>query len=143
MSDRIDTFTNNLRTQLHNIDERLSSVKTTIESTANEDRAILESKLDDVKANLKAKKNEFNAYREKIKELEQEKETEVKSTVEEWKTKRETKKLNRRADRAEDYAATGVFVAMAAMDEAEAAILEAISARLDADNALKVEQPIH
>ena len=143
MSDQIDTFTNNLRSQLHNIEDRLSSVKTTIESAANSDRAILESKLDDVKANLKAKKHEFNAYREKVKELEQEKETELKSKVAEWKTKREVKQLNRRADRAEDHAATGVFVAMAAMDEAEAAILEAISARLDADNALKVEQPTH
>ncbi len=33
----------------------------------------------------------------------------------------------------------GIVVAMAAIDEAEEAILEAIAARLDADNAVTVE----
>ncbi|BAY23958.1 hypothetical protein NIES2100_37510 [Calothrix sp. NIES-2100] len=57
----------------------------------------------------------------------------MKSNVEEWKASREVKKLEHRAGKAEDYAAT--FLAMAKMEEAEKAILEAIAARLDAETA--------
>lgn len=50
-----------------------------------------------------------------------------------WKASREVKKLEHQADKAEDYAATATFLAMATMDEAEKATLEAIAARLDAE----------
>jgi hypothetical protein len=46
--------------------------------------------------------------------------------------KRETRKLNARADRAETYAADAVDDAAARIDEAEEAILYAAVARLDA-----------
>ncbi|MFH7024084.1 MAG: hypothetical protein ACHBN1_01430 [Heteroscytonema crispum UTEX LB 1556] len=59
----------------------------------------------------------------------------MKSNVEEWKASREVKKLEHRAGKAEDYAATATFLAMATMEEAEKAILEAIAARLDAETA--------
>jgi tellurite resistance protein len=60
---------------------------------------------------------------------------EVKSNVEEWKARREVKKLEHRANRAEDYATTSIAVAMEAMEEAEGATLEALSTRLDAEAA--------
>ena len=44
-------------------------------------------------------------------------------------------KLVKRAERAEKYAETCVDVALAAAAEAEEAILEALAARMDADNA--------
>lgn len=72
-------------------------------------------------------------------ELAEEKQAEVQSKVEEWKVKREIGELNRRAERAENYAASVVVVAMAAIDEAEEAILEAMAARLDADKAISAE----
>ncbi len=104
MSENIDNFTNNLRDKLNEIDDRLLSVKRTIESASEETQATIESKLNGVKAKLETKQHEFNAYRTKLKELASEKQAEVKSKVEEWKTKREIEKLNRRADRAENYA---------------------------------------
>ena len=55
--------------------------------------------------------------------------------VEEWKTSRKVKKLEHRADKAEDYAATAIYLAMAMMEEAEGATLEAICTRLDAEAA--------
>jgi tellurite resistance protein len=57
----------------------------------------------------------------------------VKSSVEEWKTSRKVKKLEHRADKAENHANTATFLAMATMEEAEKATLEAIAARLDAE----------
>jgi hypothetical protein len=55
--------------------------------------------------------------------------------ISQWKAKREVRKLNARADRAEDYAADAIDFAAAAVDEADAAILDAVVARLDADAA--------
>ncbi|MEE3716759.1 hypothetical protein V2H45_08375 [Tumidithrix elongata RA019] len=139
MSEKIDSFANIFRGKLNDIDDRLSSVKATIESAAEETQSTIESKLNEVKAKLEKKKDEFATYRTKLAELAAEKQAEVKSKVEEWKTKQEFEELNRRADRAEHYAASGIIVAMATIDEAEEAILEAIAARLDADNAVKVK----
>ena len=59
----------------------------------------------------------------------------MKSHVEEWKTSRKVKKLEHRADKAENHAATATFLAIATIEEAEKATLEAIAARLDAEAA--------
>ncbi len=55
----------------------------------------------------------------------------MKSHVEEWKTTRKVKKLEHRADQAENYAGTAIFLALAA----EEATLSAICSRLDAEAA--------
>jgi hypothetical protein len=47
----------------------------------------------------------------------------LQSSVDEWKASREIKKLKHRAEKAEDYAARSVYLALAMMEEAEAAIL--------------------
>jgi len=140
MSEKIDSFTNNLRDTLNDIDSRMSSVKATIESASEETQETIKSKLSEVKANLETKRQEFVTYRARLQELAVEKQAEVTSKVEEWKTKRETEHLSHRADRAENYAASGIAVAMAAIDEAEEAILEAIAARLDANHAVTTNQ---
>lgn len=114
MSEQIDNFTNNLRDKLNDIDDRLSSVKLTLELASKEAQATIESKLKEVKARLETKRQEFNTYRIDLKRQAEEKQAEVKSKVEAWKTNREIEELNRRADRAEDYAAGEIVVAMAA-----------------------------
>lgn len=139
MSEQIDSFTNNLRDKLNDIEARLFSVKSTLVSAPKETQAAIESKLHEVKANLETKQHEFTIYRNRLVELAEEKQAEVQSKVEEWKVKREIGELNRRAERAENYAASVVVVAMAAIDEAEEAILEAMAARLDADKAISAE----
>jgi hypothetical protein len=81
------------------------------------------------------RKQEFDGYRAKLKAQFEEKESEMKSNVEGWKASREVKKLEHWASRAEDYAATRIFLTTAAMEEAEEEILEAIAGRLDAEAA--------
>jgi hypothetical protein len=65
----------------------------------------------------------------------QAKQAEVKSTIDEWKAQKEQDKLLARANRAEEYAASAIIFAAAAIDEAELATLEAVEARLMADAA--------
>ena len=135
MSEQIDNFTNSLRDKLNDIDDRLSAVKMTIESASQESQAIIESKLKEVKAKLETKRQDFNTYRLELNKQAEKKQFETISKIDNWKTNRELEDLNRRADLAKEYAVRGVAVAMTAIEEAEEAILEAIAARLDANNA--------
>lgn len=135
MSVRIDNFTKQLHDNLEMLEERATSLRTSIQATPQKTQAEIQLKIDEVKANLDAKKHEFDGYRAKLKTQFEERASEVKLTVEEWKTNRQVKKLEDRADRSEDYAITATILAMAMMEEAEKATLEAMSARLDAGSA--------
>jgi hypothetical protein len=135
MSTAIDNFTNQLHDNLEAVEDRAKSFKHNIKSATKKNQAEIQSKLDEAKASLAAKKQEFDEYRAKLKMQFEDKESEVKSSVDEWKASREVKKLEHRAEKAEDYASTSVFLAMAMMEEAEAATLAAICNRMDAEAA--------
>ncbi|MCY7275432.1 MAG: hypothetical protein LH702_17260 [Phormidesmis sp. CAN_BIN44] len=135
MSVAIDNFTKKLHDNLEAIEDRAKSLRKSILSTPEKTHAEIQENLDKAKATLDGKKQEFNAYRAKLKTQFEAKEFEVKSHVEEWKANREVKKLNHRADHAEDYADTAIFLAMATMEEAEEATLAAVAARQDAETA--------
>jgi enolase len=132
VSTAIDNFTKQLHDNLEAVEDRVKSLKKSIQSAPKKTQAEIQLKLDEAKTTLDAKKQEFDEYRAKLKTQFDEKESELKSNVEEWKASREIKKLEHRADKAEDYAATLIFLAMATIEEAEEATLAAIAARLDA-----------
>lgn len=138
MSEKNDNFTNSLRDQLNDIEARLSSFKMTIESASQDTQTSLGSKLEQVQAKLETKRYDFDTYKLEVKRQSEEKQAEVKTEIDGCKTSQEIEELNRRADQAEEYAARGIAVAMAAINEAEEAILEAITARLYAENAVTV-----
>lgn len=132
MSTAIDNFTKQLHDNLEAVEARVKSLKESIQSAPKKTQAEIQSRLDEAKTTLDAKKQEFDEYRAKLKTQFEEKESELKSNVEEWKASREVKKLEHRADKAEDYAATLIFLAMTTIEEAEEATLAAMAARLDA-----------
>lgn len=140
MSTAIDNFTKQLHDNLEAVEDRAKSLKNGIQSLPRKTQAEIQSKLNEAKANLDAKKQEFHDYRAKLKTQLAEKESEVMSNIEEWKSNREAEKLEHRADKAEDYAATVTFLAVAAMEEAEEATLAALDARRDADNAARITE---
>jgi DNA repair exonuclease SbcCD ATPase subunit len=135
MSTAIDNFTKQLHDNLEAVEDQVKSLKESIQSAPRKTQIEIESQIDQAKAKLEAKKQEFDQYRAKIKTQLEEKESEVKSHVEEWKTSRKVQKLEHRADRSENYAATVTYLAIATIEEAEKATLEAIAARLDAEAA--------
>ncbi|WP_373547130.1 hypothetical protein [Chamaesiphon sp.] len=132
MSTAIDNFTSQLHDNLEAVEDRAKSLNKSIKSATKKNQAEIQSKLDEAKASLAAKKQEFDNYRAKLKTQFEEKEAEVRSSVDEWKASREINKLEHRAEKAEDYAATSVYLALAMMEEAEAATLTAICNRMDA-----------
>jgi hypothetical protein len=135
MSTAIDNFANQLHDNLEAVEDRAKSLNKSIKSATKKNQAEIQSKLDEAKASVAAKKQEFDEYRAKLQTQFEDKEAEVKSSIDEWKANREVKKLEHRAEKAEDYAATSVFVAMAMMEEAEEATLAAICNRMDAEAA--------
>lgn len=135
MSTAIDNFTSQLHDNLEAVEDRTKSLKRNLKSATKKNQAEMQSKLDEAKASLSAKKQEFDEYRAKLKTQFEEKESEVKSSIDEWKAGREVKKLEHRAKQAEDYASTSVFLAMAMIEEAETATLTAICNRMDAEAA--------
>ena len=112
----------------------MQAVKSTFESASKETQATIQSKLSEVKTKLDDRKQEFEHYKAKLTVQAEELKTKADSNVQEMKMSWRINELNRRASSAEDYAATAIAVAVAAIDEAEEAILMAIAAKLEADN---------
>jgi len=135
MSIAIDNFTKQLHDNLEAVEARVKSLKESIQSIPKKTQTEIQAKFHEAKAKLDSKKQEFDEYRAKLKTQFEEKESEVKSNVEDWKANREVQKLEHRANKAEDHATTAIFLAIATLEEAEKATLEAISSRLDAETA--------
>lgn len=135
MSAKVDNFCDNLRDKLNAVEARVESVKANIESLPGKMDKAVQVKADEVRATLQANKQRIEKTRSDLRAWAEQKNAATKEAIREWKAKGEAKKLTARADLTEAYAEAAVTVALATIDEAEAAILEAVAARYDADAA--------
>jgi hypothetical protein len=106
-----------------------------MEESRKNTEAAIETQLDKIKTDFEARTREAESARAEVQAYVDEKKGETEAKIKEWKTNRELGKLEKRADNAEEYAAYCILVAMAAVDEAEVAILEAVVARRESDEA--------
>jgi len=95
----------------------------------------LQQKLAEARTKVEAHKQRVEKARADLKVWADQKAAETKEAISEWKAKHEARKLNARSERAEAYAEAAVVLALASIDEAEEAILDAAAARMDADKA--------
>jgi hypothetical protein len=120
--------------------ERLNRLETSVVKTRTE----LEAARNEATDSLKAKRDQASASREafqqrisepvnKMKASVEARRAETDATIEEWKRKREINKLEHRAQDLEDYADAAMAVLDIAQEEARQACLEAIEARLVAE----------
>jgi hypothetical protein len=135
MSAKVDQFCDSLRDRLNAIEARVGSVKENIEAFPEHAEKAFQSQLANARTKLKAEQQRIDLARAHLKAYAEQKAAETREAVSEWKANREVRKLNARADRAEEYAACALVVAAAGIDEAEEAILNAIVARMEADAA--------
>ena len=135
MGARIDQFSEDLRQKLTIADSGLDGLKAKIESKAGHVEQDVQSHLDRVHKRVEQGRAKVTAAQADIKGWVDEKKAATSDKVAEWKAKRELNKLQGRADSAERYAAAASAVAVAALDEAEEASLEAWLARRDANSA--------
>ena len=135
MSEHIDQFCENLRIKLTNIDNNMESLKSKIDTKARTAEQDVRRHLDGVKKHIEQDRGNVAAAQADIKKWIEERKATASEKVAELKAKRETAQLQNRANSAERYAAGAAVVALAAIDEAEQASLEAWLARKDAENA--------
>jgi L-lactate utilization protein LutB len=135
MSERIDQFCENLRVKLTSIDSSMQALKTKVDAKSQTAEQDLRNQLESVKKRIEQDRTKVAAAQADINKWVEERKATANEKIAEWKSKLEKAKLQSRADGAERYAAAAAVVALAAMDEAEQASLEAWLARKDADSA--------
>lgn len=136
MSQRIDQFCEDLRLKLTNIESGLKSIKGKVDEKAQHVEKDVRNHLERVEKRIDQGHAKALAAQAEVKHWVEDKKDATSEKIAEWKAKRETSKLQNRADKAERYAAATIDVALMALDEAEQASLEAWLARYDANAAL-------
>jgi hypothetical protein len=135
MSATVDKFCDNLRDRLNSVEKRLQTAKRNVQSLTNEGERTVRQKCDEFHLKAQVEKDRIERLQGSLRSKAQQKLTETKELISDWKAKNETRKLNARADRAEAYAVDAIDYAVAAISEAEEAIVDAVVARMDADEA--------
>jgi hypothetical protein len=135
MSERISQFREVFRLKLMQADSDLSALKAKIDAKAETAERDARACLDEVAKRIKQSEPKTAAARAELEKWAIERLTAAQDAAAALKVKGETTKLKARAEVAEHYALAAVDVAVAAIDAAEHAALEAWLARRDADHA--------
>ncbi len=112
--------------------KKLDDLKQDLASLREEDQEALRQKSEEIHKQVEAHKERSRQLRADLESWEREKVSHTKEAVASWRQRREIKKLQTRADRAEDYAVNAIVIAAIDADEAEDAVLDAVAARIDA-----------
>ena len=135
MSARVDQFCDKLKDRLNALEVQVSALKTNIQKLPQQGEQALQKCLADTRSKIDQQRKNVEKARASLKARADEKIGQVKEAVHEWQAKQEVSNLSARADFAEQYAADAVFIADSAVAEAEEAIIDALLARIDAENA--------
>ncbi len=136
MGQHIDQFCEDLRLKLTNIESGLTALKSKIDSRAKTAEDDVRSHLDKVKKRIEQGRAKVSSSEAQVRTWVEERKAFTGATIADWKARRQASELQGRADRAERYAAAAIDMAVAALDEAEEASLEAWLAREDANAVL-------
>jgi len=134
MSARVDQFCDQLRDHLNGLENQVDTLKSNLQKLPKQGEQVLQKNLNEARSRIEGQKKKVEQAQASLKARAEQKIGQAKEAINEWKAKRDVSKLNSRADRAEQYAADAVCIAVAALDEAEVAIFDAVIARMDADN---------
>ena len=138
MALNLDQFSQDLRLKLANVQSNLKSLKTEIDAKAATAEHDVRKHLDSVSKQIDQRAARAATAKTEMKKWVDEKNAATTEKIAEWKTKHETAKLQNRADGAEAYARAACDVALAAVDEAEKATLEAWLARRNVSSVVHV-----
>jgi hypothetical protein len=136
VNESIEQFCENLRVKLTSIDDDMRALEAKIDSKERTIEQDVQFRLDSVKKRIGRDRTKLETAQADMKKWAEERKGATDEKIAEWKAKLEKAKLKGRAEAAESYAAGAAVVALAAVDEAEQASLEAWLARKDADSGL-------
>ena len=135
MSETVTKLCSAFETKLQNLEARMKSLRDSLSSVPIQAEAKLHKQLERTQQNLEAKKLSVEKARLSVKNWLENKKKETAATIEKWRANHEVERLADRADFAEDFAGAAIEIAAATIEEAEQAVLEAVAARRDAEQA--------
>jgi hypothetical protein len=130
MSDKVRIFCESVHGKLTSLDGHMDSLKTNVGTTWH----YLQEKLADVRERDETHQLAINQARSKLKQWFEDRQSEAGNTIDVWRKNREVQKLSERARQAEVHAGFAMQIAEASIDEVVRMVLEAISARMDAES---------
>ena len=110
----------------------MSALKSRVQSASNEAEDARRREYQATQQVMQDQRQAVDEAQETAKTWIEQKKAAAASEIDQWKARREAKKLSNRADQAEEYAAAAIALATASISEAENAVLEAVIARMDA-----------
>ena len=134
-SPNLDQLSQDVRARLANIDSSLKSLKTKVDEDTKQADAEARSQLAKVSADVEANKPQLAAAEAQLTQWVQAQKAATTQKVAEWKASQDFTKLQARAAEAERYAAAARDVAVAKLNAAHQAALEAFIAKKDANSA--------
>lgn len=134
MSEFINQFCEDLRVKLTSVEDSVKDLKRKIGSDAQDAEKDAIASLNSLRTKMEQSRAKATAAQVEIKKWVDEQKDTAREKIAEWKTNHEKSKLQHRADSAERYAKAAVAVALAAVDEAAHAALEAWLAHADAES---------
>jgi hypothetical protein len=124
--------------RLNHVEASVVRTQTELDEARNEALDSLRAKREKAAAARQAFQSKFSEAVNKMKANVEARKAQTDATIAEWKHKREVNKLENRARDLEDYADAAMAVLELAQEEARQASLEAIEARLQAEEAKAV-----
>ncbi len=127
---------NKLEQCISRVQDEIKTIENSLADTSNHLTTAVEQKVEGLEAGWKnalakcdAKREQAGQAGQRLRQFLEEKQDELISKYEDWKTDREIEKLEKHADKKEQQAVDAMVVAAYALLEAEVAILEALKAR--------------
>ncbi|HEY5927245.1 MAG TPA: hypothetical protein VIV11_36410 [Kofleriaceae bacterium] len=126
-----------LQQHLEEAKQRFEDARNHLASMGAEDQEQLKNLSAEIQGRIDSQRQRAQDVRDQVSTWIREKKEQGEEAIRSWQQKRSIKKLEHRADRAEEYAINSLVVAMMDADEAEMAMLDAVQARIDADASYK------
>ncbi len=130
MQDKAAEFFERVHGKLDTLEGRLESIKLNIGTTWH----FLQERLAELRQHRATSDPDLSAARTRLEQWFLENESGMRSSIDHWVANRDTNQLAARAEAVEAHAWAAIMIAEAGIDDAERMILEALSARLDADS---------
>ena len=131
MSERIDKFCDDLRVNMTMIDDKLRALKARARGKTNEAENAVRQQMDSIQKKIDKSNATVKAAKAKVAEWAKAQKAAAQNKIAEWKAEGDAKRLQARADMADDYAKAMSAIASSAVDEAAKAALEALLAHYD------------
>lgn len=136
MSGASEELKQKLGQQLDNAKRKLELLKRDISELHAEDMATLKERRAEIRSRLDQTRSHAEQIQSKIADWRSETRERAVDAITSWEQRREIEKLQAHAKRAEEIALDMVNAAAHDFEEAEQAVLEALAARLEADQSL-------